>query len=296
MSGPAAAADHLWVIGAGRMGLSLASLLQRSGGFVSVTVIGRASEAPPHPLFSGSEPRAKYRVGFELAGPTPAAILLAVPDDAIAKVVRELAGSGYCAGAAVLHLSGATERELLAPLAAQGCSTGVLHPLRAVADAMGGAEALRGAWYGVEAEGAALALASRIVTAAGGRMLRLDGGSRALYHAAAVAASNHVVVLLALAERMMTDAGVAAEDARGALADLARGSVADVERCGPRDALTGPVARGDLATVRAHLDALPAEPRAVYMALSRVALRIARDGGLGGARADRMQQLLEERG
>ncbi|MGI9179937.1 MAG: DUF2520 domain-containing protein, partial [Longimicrobiaceae bacterium] len=183
------------------------------------------------------------------------------------------------------------------PLERAGCSVGVLHPLAAVADPIEGAERLRGAWFGIEGEGAALALAERIVRAAEGHALRLQPGTRPLYHAAAVFASNYLVALLAVAEGLMTRAGVNEAEARAALTQLAAGALAGVAERGPAAALTGPIARGDAETVRLHLARLSEGERHLYSVLAREALSLARESreGRDDPALARIEELLEEK-
>ena len=219
---------------------------------------------------------------------SPVGVVIAVPDRAIASVAVQLADSGLPADTPVLHTSGSTGVEALEPLATRGCSCGGLHPLAAA----NSPDALRDIWWGVEANGPALALAERIVRVSGGQILSVPAEGRALYHASAVLASNALVALLAVAEGVMERSGVIPEQARSALAALAGGALGAVERLGPVAALTGPVSRGDVDTVRAHLAQLSPTERAVYSALAREALILARQRGLDPAAAAALETLL----
>jgi predicted short-subunit dehydrogenase-like oxidoreductase (DUF2520 family) len=290
---PASGGDHLWIVGAGRAGLALGLLLFRSGALAGLTVTGRRSDPPAHPLFDGSFPGARYTDQLEPPDPLTG-VLLAVPDDVLSAAAARLAGVGVSAGTPVLHLCGAQGAEVLRPLAEAGCATGALHPLVAIADAATGAERLRGAWWGVEADGAALTLAEHIVAAAEGQVLAVAPGGKALYHAAAVFAANYAVALLGTAERLMERAGVEPAAARAALTTLAAGAVANVARSGPAAALTGPVARGDAETLRLHLRRLSEAERALYSVLARAALGLARERGLESGAAERIERVLEE--
>lgn len=288
--------DDLWIVGAGRMGLALGLLLQRAGAVRSLTYVGRRLTAPDHPLFVGSEPVGSYHTTFQPVAPPPTGVLLAVPDAALPEAVRDLTRERLPAGTPVLHLSGALGVDLLQTLAQCGCSVGSLHPLAAVADSIVGAERLRDVWWGVEAVGAARELAERIVAAASGRILTIASGSKPLYHAAAVFASNYVVTLLAAAEQAMVRAGAPLSDARAALAALASGAVRNVAASDPGTALTGPVARGDAETVALHLAHLSDPERALYSPLARAALELARARGVDVAAARRIEHLLEDMG
>lgn len=291
---PEPVAAHLWIVGAGRTGLSLALRLHRAHAVPAMTVTGRRPRTPPHPMFDGHPPAARYRSAIERPESDPDAVVVAVPDAAIAEVAERLASLGLPPSIPVLHTSGSRSGDELGALAARGHPVGSAHPLAALADPISGADRLAGATWGVEGEGAARALAERIVLACGGRALRIAPGGKAAYHAAAVFASNYAVALLGMAERLMEEAGVNAAEARTALAALAAGAVENVAARGPAAALTGPVVRGDDETVALHLARLSADERALYSLLGREALRLARSAGLDAAAADRIGHLLGE--
>jgi len=136
-----------------------------------------------------------------------------------------------------------------------------------MADAARGAAALRGAWFAVAGEPIAL----EVVEALDGHAVEVPDDRRAAYHAAAVIASNHLVALLGQVERLAADLDLPLE----AFLALVRGTVDNVAASGAAAALTGPVARGDWATLRRHLAALAPEERASYVALASAAARLA---------------------
>lgn len=288
--------ERLWIVGAGRAGLALGLLLRRAGAAGSLVVTGRRRVAPSHPLFAGPEPLAAYTAVLAPPSPAPTAVVIAVPDTALAGLAARLAALPLPTGTPVLHLSGALGAAALEPLRRAGCATGALHPLAAIADPVTGAERLRGVYWGVEAEGAARALAEAIVAAAAGQALPVAPGNKPLYHAAAVMAANFVVALLGAAERVMVRAGVDPPAARAALTTLAAGAVANVASQGPATALTGPIARGDEATVALHLAHLSEPERALYSPLARAALALAREAGLADDAVRRIELLLEDEG
>jgi predicted short-subunit dehydrogenase-like oxidoreductase (DUF2520 family) len=289
-----AGGDRLWIVGAGRLGLALGLALHRSGAVVSLAYSGRRAEAPRHPLFDGDPPAATYDGGALSAPPGVTGVLLAVPDGAIPEVAARLAAVPLDPAIPILHASGALSVAALAELAGRGHPVGSVHALAAVADPTEGAERLRGATFGVEGSGAARALAERIVSGCGGRVLPVPSEGKPLYHAAAVFAANYTTVLLGVAERLMAQAGVEPEEARSALAGLAAGAVANVAAGGPAAALTGPVARGDAETVRLHRARLSPAEGELYSVLAREALRLARSAGLGNDEAARIESVLGE--
>ncbi len=192
------------------------------------------------------------------AGRTVDVVILAVPDGAIASVADRIEPTD----AVVCHLAGSLGLDVLSPHRRRAA----VHPLVALPDAETGARRLRGAWFAVAGD----AVADAVVDAYGGRSFVVTDGDRAVYHAAAVIASNHLVALMGQVERIAAVVGAP----RPAMIDLARGSLENVASMGAAAALTGPVARGDEETVRRHRAALPADEVALYDALADAARRL----------------------
>jgi predicted short-subunit dehydrogenase-like oxidoreductase (DUF2520 family) len=268
-----------WIIGPGRVGLSLGSVLA-SAGAASLLFVGRREQAPDHPLIDS--PLANYTSRLAAPPPDGTCLLLAVPDGSIADVAAQIARLGRPGARCVaLHHSGARPAAVLAPLAQRGYATGSLHPLQTVADPLQGAERLRGAYFTYEGDGEARAGATRIVAAAAGRMLEVHAEDKARYHAACVFASNYVVACVSVATRLLAESvDVSRAEAAQALQPLWRGALANLERPGLPRALTGPVARGDLETVKGHMESLDRDGRELYGRLALEALELSREQGL----------------
>jgi predicted short-subunit dehydrogenase-like oxidoreductase (DUF2520 family) len=208
---------------------------------------------------------------------------VAVSDGAIAPVAEELVQPNGRLRVA-LHTCGGYGAEVLAPLHAAGVSCGGLHPLQTIRDPSQGAAALGSAAFAVCGDSGALCWAEELAAVLGGHVLHIEPGARNLYHAAAVMASNYIAALLDSAQQLLLLAGVPREDALRSLAPLARTSLDNAVRCGPVEALTGPIARGDAATVAGHVTALKGvEPSiaGLYEAAGLHALGMARKRGLG---------------
>jgi predicted short-subunit dehydrogenase-like oxidoreductase (DUF2520 family) len=260
------------IIGVGRMGRGLSLALQEAG--VEATLLGR-TRCPEDTLRA-------------------ALVLIAVPDDAMGAVAAELA-SGQAVGErhVVLHLSGLLDHDALRALAATGAALGSFHPLQSIADPSTASARLRGAFAGLEGDDRALDAGERLAGVLGMHPVRLAPGAKAAYHAGAVIASNYLVVLASVAERLACQAGVPPAEARALYLPLMQGTVANLA-LGPAAALTGPVRRGDAVTVRRHLAALAPGDRALYRALGLAALGLAREAGLGEAPAAAVEQALTD--
>jgi predicted short-subunit dehydrogenase-like oxidoreductase (DUF2520 family) len=264
--------NDVCVIGPGRLGSTLVVNLERAG-FAVRCVLGRATVEDGEGL------------GELLAGylAEPLVVWLCVPDDAIAGVARRVAGALPAAPAApvtVVHSSGLGSLALLDDARAAGARVLGLHPLQTFAGGAPDPQALAGVPFAVtaaDADGAAVGRA--LVRRLGGVPFDLPDDAKSGYHLAAAVASNLLVALESEADDLLAAAaGLMPAQANELLAPLVATTVANLRETGPEGALTGPVARGDVGTVRAHLDLLAhRSPRFVetYQALSLQALALA---------------------
>lgn len=285
--------DQILIVGPGRMGLAIGTALAATGSVRRLVYFGRDAEPPPHPLFAGGAVEVDYLLGPRPVPAETGVVILAVPDSQIADTAQLLAQMGEApAGCVALHLAGAIPTDPLAPLHAVGYAVGSLHPLQSVADPWTGGDRLVGAAFALGGEPAALAAARRIVSALEGRPLVIPASQRPNYHAAAVLASNYLVTLAATAVRILREIGIDEADALPAILPLMRGTLDNLEDLGLASALTGPIARGDLDTVRTHLARLSPPDRVLYCALGRETLQLALAAGLDAGRAAEIHALL----
>ncbi len=221
-----------------------------------------------------------------------AIFFLAVPDHAVPHVAREMASAHPMPAAAFVHLSGGLGLDVLAPLSDH--EVGSFHPLRAFPFPQP-PEAFASITVAVDAS--ATGLERRLAQLArdlGASPRHVGDADRALYHAAAVLASNYAVALMGEAVELLRASGWPADEAEHALLPLIEGAVANIRAVGLTKALTGPVRRGDSETVERHLAALSSLPRAsdLYRMLGLVALEIAIEAGLDPAAARRTRRAL----
>jgi predicted short-subunit dehydrogenase-like oxidoreductase (DUF2520 family) len=186
-------------------------------------------------------------------------IVLCVPDDAIKSVAASLPVGDYV----VSHVAGSRNLDVLYPHR----RVASFHPLMALPSGELGAQRLVGATYCVSGD----ELILDVVSSLRGRVITIRDDQRGAYHAAAVVASNHLVALMGQVETLAQSVGLTLED----FLPLAEQSLADVALVGPHDALTGPASRGDMATIDAHLAAIPESERSTYVALANAAFELA---------------------
>lgn len=254
------------LVGTGQAGRAMGRLLARAGFSirrVASRSIDRAREAV---AFIGSGEPAIEAAPADL-------ILLAVPDDRI-RVVAE--GLHEVDHSVVAHLSGVHSAEVLSGLRPRGARIGALHPLRSFADPARSADSFAGTYCAVD--GDAAAELEGVVRAIGGIPLSVRSEEKTRYHAGAVFASNYLVAILEAALRLFEGAGISRAEAAAPLLNLARGTLTNVERVGIPGALTGPIERGDVETVRLHIRSL-GELAPLYRELARVTCGVARGKG-----------------
>lgn len=254
------------IIGAGRLGTALALALARHGYAIGALVARRRESARRAAalLDAGS----RTMVLQELADtPAPDLLLIATPDDQIANVAETLAKLDWKPSrtSTVLHTSGALSSTVLAPLREKKWSTGSLHPLVSVSEPQAGAQLLKGAFWGVEGDQRAVRLARSIVRDLDGKSFSIDSDKKPLYHAAAVMASGNVTALFDVALEMLAQCGLTRTEAQNALLPLLASAVKNLGEHDPARAMTGTFARGDLETVKRHLDALKSDGLALEL-------------------------------
>lgn len=241
---------RIGIIGAGRLAASLAAALHAAG--YGIQAVSSRDEGSARRLAAslGASPRTGSPSDVAACSDL---VFLTVPDAAIAEVA---AGTRWHRRQAVVHCSGAFGLEALEPARAAGAAVGSFHPLQSFSARDGDPRRFHGITCGIEAAGALSDALEAMASYFGAQVVRLEGVDRAAYHAAAVFASNYVVSIMVAAREAWALAGLPAGSARPALAPLLLGAAQNVAAHELREALTGPVARGDVDTVRRHLLAL----------------------------------------
>jgi predicted short-subunit dehydrogenase-like oxidoreductase (DUF2520 family) len=259
------------LIGAGNLARALGTALVAAGYRIDAVAVRdrAASIARARPLARKLGAQMAMFDDFELRSPL---VWLCVRDDSITLCAAQLAAKGNFAGAA-FHSSGALSSSALEPLRAAGGSVAAVHPLMTFVS--GPPPSLEGVWFGLEGDAGALRLARRIVADVGGEALPLRSEAKGLYHAWGSFCSPLLVALLVAGEEVAVAAGIARSHAARAAQPLVRRTIENYIQSGAAAAFSGPLARGDMATVARNLEALRTLPsaQAIYVLLARSALR-----------------------
>lgn len=241
-----------------------------------------------HDVLARSLPSAQQAVAFIGAGSaadgyaalrTADVYLLSVGDDQIVPACEALAASVPLQGAVVFHCSGALASDRLQAARAAGAHVASVHPIRSFADPSSVAAAFSGTFCGIEGDAAAIAVLEPALLAIGARPVPIDAAAKTVYHAAAVFASNYLTTVLDAALRAYQAAGIPEPVARELAQPLASETLANVFRLGAAPALSGPIARGDMATVARQQQAVTAwdgPTGALYEALVAPTVALAR--------------------
>ncbi len=285
------ATQDIAIIGPGKVGTALGILAHRAGWCIR----GVAGGGP------GRAEAAAEAIGADGAGePAEVAlsaplVLLTVPDEAIRRVCEELSAAGaWAENAVVAHCSGALDSELLASSRAAGTSVGSMHPLQTFPSAEAAVERMPGTFFFIEGDERAMETLESFGRAVGARCARIAPGAKPLYHASAVMACNYLVALLDAAVTTAERAGIAAAQATEAMNPIIRATLDNVLKMGTEHALTGPIVRGDVETVRRHLSALAGGASdGFYRAAGLYTVGLAERGGnLPPEKADELRRLL----
>ena len=265
------------IIGAGQVGKSLARLWARHGVFTIGDILNRAPESARGAVAFIGEGRAVE----SMAEMRQADVwMVTVGDDGIRSCAERLAVSGKLSqGTIVFHCSGALPSDELKAAQSTGAVIASIHPVRSFASPEQAAHDFSGTWCGVEGDSAALDTLTPVFEAIGARIVAIDPSAKAVYHSAAVFACNYLVTLLDTAVKAYGAAGVPQEVALQLMEPLVRGTVDNVFKTSPAAALTGPIARGDLATARKQSTAVNAWNKdygALYDEFMKLTIELAR--------------------
>jgi predicted short-subunit dehydrogenase-like oxidoreductase (DUF2520 family) len=270
------------IIGSGRLGTALAVALERKRYTIASVVARRAQSARKAAKLLDA--RVQVLAAKDMHRLKPAELfLITTPDDQIAETAATLSHLNlshlkFANTPTALHTSGALSADVLSPLREQGWHTGSIHPLISISDS---AATLRGAFWSVEGDHTALRIGKSIVKNLEGQSFSLKSENKALYHAAAVMTSGNVVALFDVALEMLQHCGLTRKTARSILLPLLASTVRSLETKNPEQALTGTFSRGDLETVKRHVETLKRnqleEVLELYRILGKRSLKLAKE-------------------
>ena len=241
------------IIGAGTVGLALAIRLAGNGyEVVAVASCRHVSAEKLAKTIKGCEAFETNQSVADIAD----VVFITTPDAVISEIASTVQ---WHKGQCVVHCSGADSSEILQPARQMGANTGVFHPLQTMANIQQAISNIPDSTFAIEAEEPLLTILKEMAAALHCRWIEIKSEDKVIYHAAAVIASNYLVTLVKLADDLWETFGIPREQATQALLPLLKGTLNNIENVGIPQALTGPIARGDIETVKKHLSALQKE-------------------------------------
>jgi predicted short-subunit dehydrogenase-like oxidoreductase (DUF2520 family) len=261
------------IVGPGRLGSALAIALARAG-YQTKFLVARSRKRVPTDVTKLARQLNAEVVKLGKKTLDTGLVWITVPDDEIAVVAAKLAGAQEWRGRMVFHSSGALTSEVLLPLRAKGARVASVHPLMTFV--RGSMPTVEGVPFGVEGDAKALRLAGKLIHDVGGIAVPIKKQNKVLYHAFGTFASPLVIALMVSLEQVGKAAGVKTSQLRTMAGPLLRQTLSNYLQHGAAAAFSGPLVRGDVATVRGHLADLQVAPQAreVYISLARAAVKL----------------------
>jgi len=282
---------NIGFIGAGTTGTALASRLDQQG--YTVRAVSSRSLASAKRLADRVENCHVYETPQEVANNTNL-IFITTPDDVISTIASTIS---WHENQYIVHCSGAHSLDILESVKNLGATPGGFHPLQTFADIEQAFNNLPGSTFAIEAQEPLLTTLKEMAISLKGEWVLLAAGDKALYHTAAVFASNYLVTLVKLATDLWGDFGVPQQQAIKALLPLLRGTLQNIQNIGLPNCLTGPIARGDLGTINKHIKTLEKEnPKILnsYKLLGQQTISIAlAKGKIDQARSKELETLFK---
>jgi predicted short-subunit dehydrogenase-like oxidoreductase (DUF2520 family) len=222
-------------------------------------------------------------------------VFITTPDDTIASVTSEIQ---WHKGQSVVHCSGALSTDILEPAKKSGTQVGSFHPLQTFASVKQAIENIPGSTFAVESEEPLLTTLKDVATTLDSHWIELEASEKVVYHAAAVIACNYLVTLVKLATDLWQSFNIPQFQATQTLLPLIRGTIHNIDTVGIPQCLTGPIARGDIETIKKHLNALQKVAPTLlstYQELGRQTIPIAlAKGGINQQQAEGLQIILKK--
>ena len=257
-------------IGAGRVGSSMGRYLSEKGAGIAGYYDASGAAAVEAADFTGTDSFSDLEQLVSLSD----TLFITTPDGIIGEVwdcIKKMSIHNKI----VCHCSGSLSSEVFSGIESTGASGCSIHPMLAFADKFTSYEQLNNAFLTIEGQEHALSVMKNFFAEYGNLVCEIDSGCKAKYHAAASILSNQVVAVLDAGYRLLTECGFSPMKAVDATEKLVLGNVKNICDKGPVNALTGPIERGDVGTVRKHLEVLEEEDRQMYIILAKKLVRIA---------------------
>lgn len=274
------------IIGLGRAGTALLHALSKAG----YRVLSAYSRTEPQSALRKAYPDTIFGQGIPENNRLGEVIFITVADDAIVQIAEQLALKlPGLKNRKIVHCSGSLSHLALQAVKNKGALTASFHPIKSINE---NTHHFRDIYFDMEGDEELLLLLEKMAADLGAHAFRVHADAKVLLHAAAVVASNYLVVLAQFMNHISEKAGLPEKESIEAFGPLMQGTLNNIRQSGIADALTGPIARGDVHTIEKHLKSLSSSPGqlALYKRLGREAIKIAI---LKSGKTDNLQKIEE---
>lgn len=239
-------------IGAGKVGISYGKYLVDH----NVEVVGYYSRSVESAMKAAAFTESRCFYDLQELLDSADIIFITTPDDVINRIAQEITNLNIKKGQVFAHMSGGCSSEELKPIGTKGCLIASLHPLQAFAEIDKALANLNKTVFSLEGDIEAISIIETIIKKCGNSHVIIPSDKKSLYHSAACVVSNYLVTILAIGEGLLDAAGIDKEVGIEALLPLIYSSIDNVKALGTADAITGPIVRGDINTLKGHLKAI----------------------------------------
>lgn len=258
-------------IGAGKVGVTLGKYFKEKGRKVG----GYYSKSPKSAAWAASFTETKRYRSLEQIISSCDMIFFTVPDDVIASVWKE--AKPFAHGKIIAHCSGLCSSNIFSDVAGTNCTAHSVHPFCAISDRMNSWKKLDGVLFTIEGgDDKSQSYILNMFEEMGNRTCIIRAEDKVKYHAAASFASNHILAVFSMAKELLLECNFSEKDAERELYQLARGNLDNILSQGCTNSLTGPIERGDIDTVKKHLQVLEEDYRNAYLSNAKQLVKIAR--------------------
>ena len=279
-------------IGAGAVGGSLGVCLSRAG--YRIAAVGSRTFVSAQRFAERIDGCQAYRTAQEVADAAHL-VVISTADDAIRSVAD---GVTWRPGQGVIHCSGATSLDVFRHPVGQGAVAGAFHPLQAFSSVENGVDSIPGTTFGIEGKPEVRTALADMARDIGGKPVFLNAEDKPLYHLTGVMMGNLLTCLAATAAALWEQCGYSRAEGVEALVPMMRGVVSNLERSGVPGAVAGPYVRGDLGTIRKHVETLATrapEVLPLYRELARAAVPLGVEkGALNPAVARQIEAIIAQ--
>lgn len=264
---------NIGIIGAGKVGVSVGRYLKDN----NIQISGFYDIDSDNAAFAAQFTQTDCFSDLEELVKLSDTLFITTPDNVIGSVWDCIRNKNMSVqNKIVCHFSGALSSDVFTDSQSTGAGVCSIHPMLAFSDKLTSYRIPANTFFAIEGDETAVSALKSLFESLGNTVCRIDKSKKSLYHTAASVLSNELVALLDLGYSLLEQCGFSRDDAVGATKNLVSGNVKSVLEIGCVNALTGPVERNDLQTVKKHVESLQGEDRQIYILLAKRLVKLAK--------------------